>query len=78
MANGYEDGLTIDRIDNTQGYSPLNCRWVDYTTQENNRTNNILYEVDGEVVTLAQLSRREGVSRWFAEKRHKEELVDGK
>ena len=33
---GYKDGLTLDRIDNNKGYSPDNCRWVDYKTQGNN------------------------------------------
>lgn len=27
----------IDRKDNTQGYSPSNCRWATYETQSRNR-----------------------------------------
>lgn len=40
LENGYADNLTIDRIDSTKGYSPENCRWVDYKTQENNTGHN--------------------------------------
>lgn len=39
-ANGYEEGLTIDRIDNDKGYSPDNCRWTTMKVQNNNKSNN--------------------------------------
>ena len=37
MANGYEDSLSIDRIDNNKGYQPDNCRWVTMAEQNKNK-----------------------------------------
>lgn len=46
MSNGYQDNLTIDRIDVNGNYEPSNCRWVDWTEQARNRTNNKYYTIN--------------------------------
>lgn len=40
LNNGYQDGLTIDRIDGDGNYEPSNCRWVTMDIQANNKSNN--------------------------------------
>ncbi len=62
LNNGYSDGLTLDRIDNNKGYSPENCRFVDMTIQGNNKENNHYVLFRGEKLTIAEISRRYGIS----------------
>lgn len=57
MSNGYNDTLSIDRIDNDGDYSPSNCRWVAIEKQQSNKRNNINVEYNGKVYDLHALCR---------------------
>lgn len=37
LSNGYEDSLTIDRINGSRNYEPSNCRFVPMTIQNRNK-----------------------------------------
>lgn len=60
LENGYNDSLTIDRIDVDGNYCPENCRWVDQKTQQNNRRDNVFVEYNGKRITVAQLAEITG------------------
>jgi len=53
IENGWEEGLTIDRIDPNGNYCPNNCRFVTVKVQANNKRNNRLLTAFGETKTVA-------------------------
>ena len=54
MENGYEKGLTIDRIDNDGPYAPWNCRWVTNKVQANNKRTNHYLTYDKYTYTISE------------------------
>lgn len=54
LSNGYDDTLTLDRIDSNGNYEPNNCRWSTRKEQQNNRSTNLFFTIDGETKTLSQ------------------------
>lgn len=54
---------TLDRIDTGKGYFPGNVRWATPYQQANNRSDNLIIEVDGERVTASELCHRFGIKR---------------
>lgn len=61
--------LTLERIDNTKGYEPGNCRWATRREQGNNRSTNIHFEYEGRQFTMAELARHTGVEKEVLRKR---------
>lgn len=53
---------TLDRIDNSAGYSKDNCRWVSMRVQGNNRSTNVFLSHNGKKQTLAQWARDLGIT----------------
>lgn len=62
MANGYNDSLTIDRIDVDGDYCPENCRWVDMVVQENNTSRNHYLTYKNETRSMADWARIKGLN----------------
>lgn len=54
MGKTYEKGLTLERINNNEGYSLKNCRWATRKEQNNNKRNNRNITLNGETKTLSQ------------------------
>lgn len=61
-ANGYKDGLTIERINNDGNYEPTNCRWIPLAEQARNRRNSHFVSYSGETKTLAEWSNITGIN----------------
>ena len=57
MQSGYDDSLSIDRVDVNGDYCPGNCRWANDYEQANNTRKNRLIEYHGEVHSVMEWSR---------------------
>jgi len=62
MADGWREGLTIDRENNNAGYCKENCRWITQADQILNRRNTRLITIGGTTMAAKLWSRKTGVA----------------
>lgn len=61
--NGWAVGLELDRRENSGIYEPSNCRYVTREVNANNKDYNRMYVVNGERLSLTQLSKKYGINK---------------
>ena len=62
MENGYQENLTIDRIEVNGNYEPSNCRWSTQKEQCNNTRRNRRITLNGKTMTLKQWEEETGIN----------------
>lgn len=61
LANGYQEGLTIDRKNNDGDYEPGNCRWATDAEQNLNKRTNRFITFEGETKTVKEFADKYGI-----------------
>ena len=62
LENGYNNNLSIDRIDNNGNYCPKNCKWSTHLEQQNNTRYNYKIEYNGQTLSLSQAARKYAIN----------------
>lgn len=62
MNNGYDDNLTIERMDYLGNYTPENCTWIPHNEQAINRRSTVWIEWNGEKHYLKKWSELLGIN----------------
>ena len=63
MGPTYAMGKTLERMDNSLGYAPGNCRWRSSRRQGNNKRTNVLLDTPIGRITVSQAARRYKLGR---------------
>jgi hypothetical protein len=57
ISNGYQKGLTIERLDVNKNYCPDNCTWIPKGEQNKNTTKNRFYDYNGEKHLMSEWAK---------------------
>jgi len=61
--------LTLERVDNSKGYSPQNCIWASRSTQSRNTRRNVYVEHGGKILVAADWDREIGFPKGTVRRR---------
>lgn len=83
MENSFEEGLSLERVDNDGDYCPENCKWATKKEQSNNQEKSLELLFEGVIYTESQLSEKTGVNRTTIQRRRNagysvEEMIYGR
>jgi hypothetical protein len=62
MKASYTDTLTLERIDNSKGYSKENCRWATPHEQNMNMRSNVFIKYRDRFLTVSEVSKLTGIA----------------
>ncbi len=69
MGHPPDDSYTIERRDNSKGYSKNNCYWATRKQNNNNRSSNRLITHDGQTLTTSQWADKLKIKRTILDDR---------
>ena len=78
VITGYNDNLTIERVDVNGNYDPENCMWIEADEQSKNRRGNIYIELNGKTETLKGWCNELGLPYKIVHQRMKRRNLDPK
>lgn len=76
MSHGYNDNLTIDRINVDGDYEPDNCRWITQHNQCYNRRSNVYLTYNGKTQTMKEWAEELNVPYQTIRYRHTKGYID--
>lgn len=71
LENGYNDMLSIDRINNDKGYYPNNCQWATSKEQQHNLRNNLYITINDETKSLYEWADEYNLNPRLIDKRYR-------
>lgn len=77
LSNGYDETLSIERLDINGNYEPNNCCWISILEQQQNKSTTVYIDYYGKTMRLRELCKKLNFPYKKAHRRHRELLKQG-